>query len=492
MEATNNNKNLRLTVTDFASSTSSNDPNVLVSPGRNPNFKPLALRARTHTSMDIEDLFVGPRDMNHHSKWPFFLRLHGSVVPKMVLPLTFVAGWATMITCISKFVHPLTFDSVLLTITGFVVSLALSFRSQTAYERYSDGRKYWAQLMVTGRSLARIIWIHTKERTAEGEAQTKADVLAKLTALNLINAYAVSLKHRLRFEPATDYPDLQPLIGNLHTLAGEADQTKLLPKKVSSWKATGEYLGVTFAHSNPRKLIKRSRDNLGNLPLEVLNYLGAYLEDICTNGQLTLPIHQTNSMNSLVQMADILTGCERVLNTPVPLAYSISISQITWVYILVLPFQLYSKLKWMTIFGTLLAAYIILGLAAIGYEIENPFGDDVNDLPLDTFCRELASDIDVMTSIPIPTTKNFVSVAENKVLYPLSLSDYGAWNERSLPEIRAALRAKATTAATSVEFERAKAQSESTNETLEAQRAEPEKEAETKPRQDIVSGADAV
>lgn len=132
---------------------------------------------------------------------------------------------------------------------------------------------------------------------------------------------------------------------------------------------------------------------------------------------------------------------------------------------------------------------IILGLAAIGYEIENPFGDDVNDLPLDSFCRELASDIDVMTSMPIPTTKDFIQIAENKVLYPLSMSDYSAWNERSLPEIRAALRAKATTAATSVEFERAKAQSESTNDTHEASLAAPEKGGETKPRRDIVSDA---
>ncbi|ETI28869.1 hypothetical protein G647_01321 [Cladophialophora carrionii CBS 160.54] len=484
-----NNKNLKLTVTDFASSTCSNDPNTLLSPGRVPDFKPLALRAPTHNSMDLEDLFVGPRDMNHHSKWPFFLRIHGSVVPKMILPLFFVACWATLFTCISKFVHELVFDSVLLTITGFVVGLALSFRSSTAYERYSEGRKYWAQLMVTGRSLARMIWIHTKERKDEGEEQTKADVLAKLTALNLINAFAVALKHRLRFEPAIDYPDLQPLIGNLHTLAGEADQTKLKPKKVSSWKATGEYLGVTFAHSNPRKVIKRSRENLGNLPLEILNYLGAYLEEICTNGQLTLPIHQSNSMNSLVQLADILTGTERVLNTPVPIAYSISISQITWVYILVLPFQLYSKLGWMTIFGTMLAAYIILGLAAIGYEIENPFGVDVNDLPLDAFCRELASDIDVLTSMPVPTTNDFVAAAQNKVLYPLSMSDYEAWNDRSLPEIRAALRAKATTAATSMEFERAKAQSESTTETFGAQPSATEKETETKDKHGIAADA---
>lgn len=458
-------KNLKLSVTDFASSTSSN-PNALASPGRVTNFKPIALRAPTHTSIDLDDYFVGPRDMNHHSKWPYFLRLHGSVLPKMILPLTFVAAWATAITCISKFVYNLGINSVLLTITGFVVGLALSFRSTTAYERYSEGRKYWAQLIVTSRNLARLIWIHTKERHDQSEEQGKADLLGKLTALNLVNAFAVALKHHLRFEPSTDYPDLQPLIGNIRTLGKEADQTKLQQKKPSPWKAAGEYLGVTFAHSNPRKLIKRSRENLGNLPLEILTYLGAYMDDICSNGQLSLPIHQTHAMNNIVALADVLTGAERVLNTPVPIAYSISISQITWVYILVLPFQLYKSLGWVTIFGVVLAAYIILGMAAIGYEIENPFGIDVNDLPLDAYCRELASDIDVLTSMPAPTTENFIATAENKVLFPLSMSDYDSWNTRSVAEIRHALRAKATTAATSVEFERAMAQCESTEESV--------------------------
>lgn len=47
---------------------------------------------------------IGPRDLHQHSKWPIFLRLHGSVAPEMVLPLIFVGGWATMIVCISEFV----------------------------------------------------------------------------------------------------------------------------------------------------------------------------------------------------------------------------------------------------------------------------------------------------------------------------------------------------------------------------------------------------
>lgn len=60
---------------------------------------------------------------------------------------------------------------------GFVVGLALSFRSSTAYERYAEGRKYWAQMILTTRNLARLVWVHAKER--EGE-NGKEDLIGKL------------------------------------------------------------------------------------------------------------------------------------------------------------------------------------------------------------------------------------------------------------------------------------------------------------------------
>lgn len=43
--------------------------------------------------------------MDKHSKWPVFMRMHGSVMPKMILPLLLVAAWSTAITCISRFGH---------------------------------------------------------------------------------------------------------------------------------------------------------------------------------------------------------------------------------------------------------------------------------------------------------------------------------------------------------------------------------------------------
>jgi hypothetical protein len=88
------------------------------------------------------------------------------------------------------------------------------------------------------------------------------------------------------------------------------------------------------------------------------------------------------------------------------------------------------------------AGYIILGLATIGSEIENPFGQDVNDLPLDTYCRQIALELDIITATPAPKCDEFFVRDENLVLYPLSTSGYPDWNDRSVDDIRAALKAK--------------------------------------------------
>lgn len=121
-----------------------------------------------------------------------------------------------------------------------------------------------------------------------------------------------------------------------------------------------------------------------------------------------------------------------------------------------LPFQLVKQLDWITIPATAIAAYIILGLAMIGREIENPFGNDVNDLPLELFCTEIAADLDVLTSIPADEYKSFVKASENRPLFPLSWGTAAEWEAQSMEEIREALRAKATTSSKDIELERAK------------------------------------
>lgn len=109
---------------------------------------------------------------------------------------------------------------------------------------------------------------------------------------------------------------------------------------------------------------------------------------------------------------------------------------------MVLPFQLYESLQWITIPGTIFAAYIILGLSAIGREIENPFGHDVNDLPLEAFCEELEMDIDCITAQPAPVTFEYMRREGNMPIWPLSYKNFNSWTSRSKQDIRDALLTK--------------------------------------------------
>jgi hypothetical protein len=202
----------------------------------------------------------------------------------------FVGAWSTLITLICRFAHNLSVNDVLLTVMGFVAGLALSFRTSASYERYSEGRKYWASLQLASHNLARTIWVQASER--EGELG-KHDLLAKVTGLNLIVAFAVSLKHKLRYEPYSYYEDLDGLIGHLQTFAKAATTPETMqPRKHSVFKQVAGLLGVSFAESNPRKVLKKATQPLGNLPLEILSYLSSYLDEVCENGTMKHSMHQ--------------------------------------------------------------------------------------------------------------------------------------------------------------------------------------------------------
>ncbi|KAJ5655158.1 hypothetical protein N7507_007108 [Penicillium longicatenatum] len=147
---------------------------------------------------EIERYFHGPRDMTQHSKWPIVMRLQGSIMPQMILPLLLVGSWATLITCISHFYHNCI---------------------------WADGRKYWASLIQTSCSLSRIIWVHFGEREGEEE---KVDILRKRSAMNLILAFSVALKHKLRFEPDVAYENMAGLIAHLDTFAIQAHDRSIV------------------------------------------------------------------------------------------------------------------------------------------------------------------------------------------------------------------------------------------------------------------------
>ncbi|SDL75161.1 bestrophin family ion channel [Paracoccus chinensis] len=89
----------------------------------------------------------------------------------------------------------------------------------------------------------------------------------------------------------------------------------------------------------------------------------------------------------LASLALQQAGCERIASTPLPYVYSLLIYRTTYLYCLLLPLALVGPAGWLTPLFVCIVAYVFLGLAEVSEELSQPFGDNINALPLDAICR---------------------------------------------------------------------------------------------------------
>ena len=106
-----------------------------------------------------------------------------------------------------------------------------------------------------------------------------------------------------------------------------------------------------------------------------------------------LRIRKKNTKTS-TPFLDCLTSFERILHTPIPLAYSIHLTQTVAIYCITFPFQFIRDLGYTIIPVTAIIVFTLFGVLAIGEEIENPFGLDYNDLRIDYYCQSLRHEIE--------------------------------------------------------------------------------------------------
>lgn len=280
------------------------------------------------------------------------LCIRGSVIPA-VLPRAMLCGlFGVVVSGLYQAGVPVSLPVLASLIPNIVLGLMLVFRTNTAYERFWEGRKLWGTLVNTVRNLARQIWVVVDERT-EGDRQQKRETL------KLLVAFAMATKLHLRGESVDS--ELQQLLSQ------------------------SRYTTITTMH---------------NPPLEIATWIGDYLQQQYHRDRINP--YQLNSLHHLVnQMVDVLGGCERILKTPIPLAYAVHLKQLLLLYCLTLPFQLVAEVQWWTGPIVVLISFTLFGIEAIGIEIENPFGHDANDLPLDAICQTMGLNLeDLMTLSP--------------------------------------------------------------------------------------------
>ncbi|MEA5573133.1 bestrophin family protein [Calothrix sp. UHCC 0171] len=277
-------------------------------------------------------------------------QVKGSVIAAIYQRVIWCGLFGLLISILFHFKIPVSQPILGSVIPSIVLGLLLVFRTNTAYDRFWEGRKSWGSIVNSSRNLARQIWVSVDEVADE-------DRKGKIAALYLLVAFAIATKQHLRGENA---------IAELEALMSSSKYQKLTM--------------------------------MNNPPLEVAFWISDYLQQ--QYNQNCINSYQLAAMQGLLNnLVDNLGVCERILKTPIPLAYAIHLKQLLLIYCILLPFQIVESLNWWTGLVTALISFTLFGIEAIGLEIENPFGYDANDLPLDTICQTMKRNIDDLTSL---------------------------------------------------------------------------------------------
>lgn len=213
--------------------------------------------------------------------------------------------------------------TVIHTSLGFVISLLLAYRINSAYDRWWEGRKLWGALVNNSRNLAIKLSVILKDEKD----------LAYFR--KLIPSYASILNKHLKDEEVTmqlfDHVDL------------DLDHHKHRPNQIA-------------------KMIYQKINDL-------------YLSHKISGDQLIV------LNNEFQSFTDICGACERIKNTPIPYSYSTFIKKFIFIFVLTLPYAYVFTLGYYVIPVVTFIFYVLASIELISEEIEEPFGFDENDLP---------------------------------------------------------------------------------------------------------------
>lgn len=220
---------------------------------------------------------------------------------------------------------------------GFALSLFLVFRTNTAYDRWWEGRRQWGELVNHSRSLA--MKIHA-DRSLWTEREWEAWRI-------LIPTFASELRYHLRGQRDMDLSD--PSGGG-----------------IPSWQ------------HKPAALAQA-------------------MFDLLAEGTRVGRIDATRAWSmerELKGFVDIMGACERILKTPIPYAYSMFMKKFIFLYVVTLPLGLVGQFQWWSVPIAVFIFYILVSIELIAEEIEDPFGEDANDLPTDDLAQTIKRNVD--------------------------------------------------------------------------------------------------
>ena len=223
---------------------------------------------------------------------------------------------------------------------GVVLGLFLVFRTNTAYDRWWEGRRLWGGMVNSTRTLAMKI-----NAAISAENHEDRDWFAKM-----IPNFVFAMKENLRtgVQLAEMDPPDENFVNDLKKFKHKPNRiAALMHRRINDMYRAGTITG----------------DQLINMDKELKDFL------------------------------DNLGACERIKNTPIPYSYMMYIKKFIFIYIITLPFGFLSTSGYLTIPIVVLISFVLLSIELIAEEIEDPFGRDINDLPLDEMAGKIKENV---------------------------------------------------------------------------------------------------
>jgi putative membrane protein len=276
-------------------------------------------------------------DYNPKKWWRVALQLRGTVAIR-IWPRTLMAAGIGGLSAWLFVRHQVGLPPLAHTLVGVALGLLLVFRTNASYDRYWEGRRLLGAMVNRSRDLARQV---------------------------------------AAFAPQAEHAELGRWIGLLYALIrmhlrGERDLAPL-----------GERV-----RGDERPALEAARTP----PCLVAGWLSRRLAALARDGRLGASELMLIDANLTAQL-DALGGAERILRTPIPFAYAQHIKAFLALFVFSCPFAMADAMGWYTPIAAGVIAFALFGIDEIGVEIEDPFGYDPNDLPLDRIGDTIDADV---------------------------------------------------------------------------------------------------
>lgn len=372
-------------------------------------FLPLQHREKEAAEIkmrEAEELGGIPRSDRYSSSdwWHNTMSLPNSAILKAIRgPVLFMTLWAGILSVVHRrllLVNPGAAELISIPLATHslmvsALSLLLVFKTNSAYQRFAEGRKIWEEIINNARDLYRMMNLYEREM-----GRSKRRRLQRLLA-----AFPYLLRHRIR-------PNLVMYLLNDVENVRDPEYSILLYQDKAGNDLDPEAAAVATQEENEGKSRRKPRPlywvdkrtlpwrllppnalepcaRAQNRPLWVCDRMAFELRNIPDGPNFTAR-ERLALIAKVEKLSRSIGACERIHQTVVPLNYARHSLRALTLFLFTLPFCFVEPLKLLTAPAIFLISWLMFGIYEIGYSIEDPFQ---GTLRLSVLCDAIRRDV---------------------------------------------------------------------------------------------------